>query len=81
MPAKWQASAAGHTVGVPLHTPAWQESPVVHALASMHAVPSGFAATAHRPVDGLQTPASWHASAAGQLTFIDDLHAPAMQTS
>jgi len=40
---------------VPLQTPAWQESAVVHASLSSHAVPSGTSRETHWPLLGLQS--------------------------
>jgi hypothetical protein len=40
VPAVWHASIAVHTVGVPLHRPAWQVSVPLHLLPSVHVVPS-----------------------------------------
>src|SRR4029453_18329564 len=46
----------------PVHAPAWQVSVCVQRLSSLHGVPSGLGAFTHRPVEGSQTAASWHAS-------------------
>jgi hypothetical protein len=38
-----------------VQTPAWHESPVVHAFLSSHAVPSGMSRETHWPLLGLQS--------------------------
>jgi hypothetical protein len=43
VPARWQASDAVHSTGVPVQTPAWHTSFWVQALPSLQAVPFGFA--------------------------------------
>src|SRR5438093_182247 len=61
VPASWHWSGAGQTIAfVPVHVPFWQVSACVHALPSLHALPSGLAGFEHVPVAGLQVPASWH---------------------
>jgi len=59
VPAVWQESIAGaQTTGGPLtHVPAWQLSPVVQALLSVHDVPSAAAGFEQVPEVGSQTPA------------------------
>jgi hypothetical protein len=60
-PARWHWSLGEQTVGVPaVQAPAWQESPFVHALLSVHATPSAAAGFEQKPVPGLQVPATWH---------------------
>ena len=54
----------------PLHTPAWQVSAVVHALPSLQAVPLATGGFEQAPVNGLQVPAVWHWSGAGQATAV-----------
>jgi hypothetical protein len=50
-----QLIASLQTSGAPLvHAPPTQRSSVVHALASAHAVPSGFGASTQAPVEGSQ---------------------------
>jgi len=44
----------------PVQTPVWQVSACVHALPSLHVVPSAFDGFEQVPVDGLQVPAVWH---------------------
>ena len=48
-----------------MHTPLRQVSACVHALPSLHALPSGLAGFEQVPVVGSQVPASWHSSEAG----------------
>jgi hypothetical protein len=45
------------TVPVPVHAPAWQVSVAVHALASLHAVPSVFVGFEQTPVALSHVPA------------------------
>jgi len=54
----------------PRHTPAWQVSAVVHALPSLQAVPLATGGFEQAPVSGLQVPAVWHWSGAGQTTAV-----------
>src|SRR5205814_1219596 len=69
VPAVWHWSEAGHTTGfVPTQAPAWQVSVWVHALPSLQGAPSGLAGLLQAPVAGLQVPAVWHWSEAGQTT-------------
>ena len=56
-------------------------SPVVHALPSPHAVPSGAAGFVHWPVLAEQTPAAWHSSLAVHVTGFDPVHVPLWQVS
>jgi hypothetical protein len=52
---------AVHATGFePVHVPARQESLCVHALPSLHTVPSAFAGFVHVPVALLHVPAEWH---------------------
>src|SRR5438552_1142739 len=61
VPASWHWSGAGQVTGfAPVHAPAWQVSLRVHALASSHAVPLGFAGLEQVAVAGSQVPALWH---------------------
>ena len=76
VPATWHWSLAAHVFPVPPpHTPAWQVSPVVQALLSLHAVPFAFATGAGQPVAGTQLPTVWHWSAA-QVTVAPPPHTP-----
>ena len=63
-----QALPSLQAIEVPTHRPALQASPVVHALPSSQALPFARAGIEHRPVEGLQVPASWHWSDAMQTT-------------
>src|SRR5437867_4412692 len=69
LPPVWHWSGAGHTMPVPLQTPAWQVSPVVQVLPSLQAVPLATGGFEQVPVAGSQVPAkvgraSWRESAA-----------------
>jgi hypothetical protein len=79
-PATWHWSGAAHATAAPVHTPAWQVSPVVHALPSLQAVPSGWFGF-EQPVAGLQTPAAWHWSTATQVTAAPPVQTPAWHVS
>jgi hypothetical protein len=70
-----------HCPAVPPQIPEVQASAVVHASPSLQAVPSGAAGLLQLPVAGLQTPASWHASLAEQVTGFAPLQVPAWQAS
>src|SRR5438876_136470 len=76
VPAVWHWSRAVHTTAVPAHVPARQLSPVVHALASEHAVPSAMSGFEQAPVTRSQVPAVWHWSSAAQSTAVP-VQAPA----
>ena len=68
--------------GVPLwHAPLWQESPVVHALWSVHPVPFATGGFEHAPLVGLQEPTLWHGSDAVHVTAAPLMHAPLWQAS
>jgi hypothetical protein len=61
VPTPWHVSLAVHTTGFdPVHTPATHVSLCVHALSSLHVVPSGSAGLEHAPVIGSHVPATWH---------------------
>jgi len=64
-----------------LHDPALQESPDVHALPSLHAVPLATVGFEQTPVPVLHTPAAWHWSSAVQTTGLAPTHFPAWQVS
>ena len=66
---------------MPVHLPAWQVSVCVQALPSSQALPSGFAGFEHEPVAGSQVPASWHESAAAQVTGFAPVQTPFWQVS
>ena len=65
----WQPPLASH-VSLPLH-----------AFPSEHDVPAAAAGVLHVPVDVLQVPATWQASAAAQTTAAPPAHVPAWQLS
>jgi hypothetical protein len=64
-----------------VHTPAWHESPLVHAFPSLHDVPFAAAGIEHTPVAGLHVPATWHASAAAHVTAAPPVQTPAWHES
>src|SRR5437870_2077387 len=80
LPPVWHWSGVGHTMPVPLQTPAWQVSPVVQVLPSLQAVPLATGGFEQVPISGLQVPAVWHWSGAGQTTAVP-AHTPAWQVS
>jgi hypothetical protein len=54
VPAVWHWSGAGHETGLfPAHSPTWHVSVCVHALPSLHAVPSTTGGAMHVPVPAL----------------------------
>src|SRR2546430_8208437 len=82
VPGAWHWSAAVHTTGfAPTQAPAWQVSLCVHALASLQLVPLGLAGLLQVPDAGLQVPAVWHWSAAGDTTGVAPTQAPARPVS
>src|SRR5438876_200527 len=69
LPAAWHWSLAVHVAGLPpVHTPASHVSVCVHALPSLHDVPSVLAGFEQTPVPVLQTPTAWHWSLAVHVT-------------
>ncbi len=61
VPATWHWSEGAHTIPTPgVHAPSWHVSPIVHALASVHDVPSDAAGFEHSPVAVSHVPATWH---------------------
>src|SRR5437016_4987262 len=81
-PASRHWSPALQTTGAPpVQLPAWQRSFCVHAFPSSHAAPSSFVGREQTPVDGSQTPASWHWSAAPQTTDALPVQVPASHVS
>ena len=61
VPATWHWSDAVQTFAVPpMQAPAWQVSPVVHALPSLQVVPFGAFGFEQVPLAGSQVPATWH---------------------
>jgi hypothetical protein len=70
VPAVWQLSCAVHVTAVPEQVPEWHASLVVHALLSLHEVPSAAFGLLHVPVVGLHVPATWQLSRAVQVTAV-----------
>ena len=64
-----------------MQVPAWQVSVCVHALPSLHAVPSALFGFEHVPVEGSQVPALWHWSSAAHVTGFAPMHVPTWQVS
>jgi hypothetical protein len=61
VPATWHESSGEHVTGLPpVQLPAWHVSVCVHALPSLHAVPSCLFGFEHCPVAWLHVPATWH---------------------
>ena len=75
---KWPLS---QTLATPTQLPSLQASFRVQGLLSVHSVPSGFAGFEHVPFAGSQVPATWHWSAAGQLTGLLPVHIPLSHVS
>ena len=70
-----------HSSGAPLvHSPPTQRSPVVHALESTHALPSGFGVSAQAPFVGSQV-VSRQGSEAGQTMGLAPRQVPDWQVS
>jgi hypothetical protein len=65
----------------PEHEPVWQTSVWVQASPSLHVVPSDAAGLVQAPVSESQRPATWHWSAAAQITGFEPAQAPAWQVS
>ena len=80
VPAVWHWSCAVHVTAVPAQRPAWQVSPVVQALPSLHVVPFATTGFEQAPVDGLHVPAVWHWSCAVHVTVFP-AQVPAWQAS
>ena len=66
---------------VPVHVPDWHASVWVHALPSLHEVPSGALGFVQVPVAGLHVPATWHCSLAVHVTGLVPVHVPAWHVS
>ena len=82
VPASWHWSVAVQVTGVPpVQTPAWQVSPVVQALPSLHVVPSVATGFEHAPVAGSHVPATCHWSVAVQVTGVPPVQTPFSQVS
>jgi hypothetical protein len=81
VPTAWHASIAVHTTEFePVHTPATHASICVHALPSLHVVPSGSVGFEHAPVVGSHVPGTWHWSLAVQAMGVVPTQAPASHT-
>jgi hypothetical protein len=82
-PLSWQSSRAEQITGLaPMQAPLWHTSVCVQAFSSLHDDPSGLAGLMeHRPVAGLQVPASWHWSGAAQVTGLVPVQVPAWHVS
>ena len=80
-PGMWQGSGGGGQMvpKPPWHTPAWQVSPLTHALPVPQLVPSDAFGFEHTPVAGLHTPAVWQVSSAVQVMVEPPWHAPDWQ--
>jgi hypothetical protein len=71
-----------HATGLPpAHEPPWQVSDWVHALPSLHVVPSVAAGFEQAPLVGSHVPAAWHWSLAVQVTGLPPVHVPFWQAS
>lgn len=82
VPARWQASEATQTTGLPPEqAPAWHVSVCVQALPSLQALPFAFGGFEQTPVAVLQVPASWHWSDAVQITGFAPEQVPDWQMS
>src|SRR5438132_2788924 len=80
--AAWYLHAAVPVRGLaPTQAPASQVSVSVQALPSLHGAPLGLAGLLQTPDAGLQAPAVWHWSAAGQEMGSGPTQAPAAQVS
>ena len=66
---------------LPVQVPPSQVSVWVHALPSLHDVPSPLAGFEQVPVAGLQVPASWHWSEAVHVTELLPVQVPLWQVS
>jgi hypothetical protein len=65
----------------PVQVPPWHASVCVHALPSLHAVPSAAVGFEHAPLLGLQVPATWHGSLAVHVTELLPVHVPLWHVS
>jgi hypothetical protein len=80
--AVWHGFGAVQVTAVPVQTPFWQASPVVHELPSSQAVPFALSVAEHAPVAGLHTGGLWHWSGAGpQSTVVWPTQVPPWQMS
>jgi hypothetical protein len=64
-----------------VHAPAWQVSPVVQALLSLHTTPSDLGGFEHAPVTVSHKPGTWHWSEAAHVTGSVPVHTPAWHVS
>ena len=70
-------SLAVHTTGfAPKQAPDVQVSVCVHALPSVHTLPSGFNGFEQMPVGGLHVPAVWQLLLAAHTTGLPPVHKP-----
>jgi hypothetical protein len=77
VPAVWHGAGGGQvTAAPPVHTPAWQASPVVQAFPSVQGVVLGFAGLEQIPVPVSHVPALWHWSNAAQVTGLEPTQMP-----
>jgi hypothetical protein len=82
VPTVWHWSEATQVTGLPpVQAPVWQVSVCVHALLSLHAVPSLLTGFEQAPVDVLHVPALWHWSCATQVTGLPPAQLPDWQVS
>jgi hypothetical protein len=81
VPTSWHSSIATQVTAAPVQTPAWHLSPLVQALPSLHARPSGFVGLEQRPVAESQKPAVWQESIAAQTTGVPLVQRPLLQVS
>jgi len=65
----------------PVHAPAVHASVWVQTLPSLQAAPSAAIGFEHTPVEGLQTPTTWHWSLAVHVTGLDPAQTPAAHAS
>ena len=72
----YAATRSAQMVLPPSQTPAWQVSPVVQGMPSLHVVPSAFAGFEQMPVPRSQTPVKWHESRAVHTTGVLGPQAP-----
>ena len=68
-------------IAVPAQLPAVHTSPEVQIKPSLQAVPFVFEGFEQTPVDGLQVPALWHWSGAGQTTGLAPVQVPLWHVS
>src|SRR5258706_7042936 len=82
LPGAWHWSCAAQVTGFePTQVPAWHVSLCVHALPSLHVVPSLAVGFEQAPVARLHVPGAWHWSCAAQITGLEPTQVPAWQVS